>query len=243
VFAMCLRVQLGHMLRLPQEKATDRAAVHRARKRICPRSMARWDPGDLLGSFGKNSGSRANERVNRGDEGGAAGAAGRGPHSSRIPLGRRGRVVALKTNGPVDSRAGFLPVRPTRRNPVYSVRPWPPGSSQKPLDERNQATTTLLAPRRSPGATAPNFGDRVCVLRRLPRAFRVRARTLIGPKRALSPQVFADLRRVLSRDRDAGCRFCEALRMDRSMNGGAVATEVRDVRESSEARERARSAH
>ena len=40
--------------------------------------MARLGPGDLPGTFGKNSGSRANERVNRGDGGGAMGVAGGG---------------------------------------------------------------------------------------------------------------------------------------------------------------------
>jgi hypothetical protein len=52
--------------------------------------------------------------------------------------------------------------------------------SQKPLDERNQATTTRLAPRRGRGAMAPNFGHRVWIPERRSRALRVRDRPQAG---------------------------------------------------------------
>src|ERR1019366_2921463 len=163
-----------------------------------------------------------------------------GSSPPRIRLGRRGRVVALKMNGRVDLAGRgwfrFPPVRPTPRNPVRSLRASPPGPSQEPLDGRNLATLGSLGPRRAAGGMALDSGDRLADFRGRRRRRSVRIgvlpRTSSGGLSLNGPGAW----RAPSHNRAGPCRFCEALPMDRSMNGGAIATRAPAVREPSEAR-------
>ena len=144
-------------------------------------------------------------------------------------------------------RLRFSPVKRTPRNPVRSAWASPRGPSQEPLDGRNLATLGSLGPRRAAGWMALDSGDRLADFRGRRRRRSVRIgvlpRTSSGGLSLNGPGAW----RAPSHNRAGPCRFCEALPMDRSMNGGAIATRAPAVREPSEARqraqERARTAH
>jgi hypothetical protein len=139
--------------------------------------------------------------------------------------------------------SAFLPVRPTPRSSVRSVRASPPGPSQEPLGGRNLATLALLAPRRAAGWMALDSGDCLPDFRGRLRSGSVRTgvlpRTSSGRLSLKGPGAW----RAPSHNRAGPCRFCEALRMYRSKNGGGVAPRARAVREpaSAPARSRVRS--